>query len=102
MIFVYVTHPEKDGAQSLAKLLLENKLIACANIFSVQSFYWWEGKIENDDEYVLILKTQEEKFDKISEFIKKNHPYTVPCIVKIAGQANNDFFHFIKTAISSG
>ena len=80
MISIYVTCKDKKEAEKLAKILLEKKLIACANIHPISSLYRWKGKIEHSKEYAMILKTKKNMFDEIKDEIKKNHSYDVPCI----------------------
>ena len=78
---VIVTIPEKD-AEPLAKMLLSQKICACVNIIKgIQSFFWWEGKIDQAQEVILIIKTKETLFAKLKEMIKNNHPYKVPEII---------------------
>jgi periplasmic divalent cation tolerance protein len=94
--FFYITNPSKEEAQKLAKHLLEKRLIAGANIFPVESMYWWDGKIAEEAEYALLAKTLDEKTKALEDEVKKMHPYTVPCIVKISVSSNKDFFEWIK------
>jgi len=101
MILVYITNPTKKDAQKVAKLLLENHLIGCANIFEIKSLYWWEGKIESSKEFVLIGKTIEKNYDKIKKKVKDIHPYKIPCILKIKAEANNKFLNWIKKETKS-
>src|SRR5262245_13494172 len=62
---VFVTAPEAD-AEKVARTLLEERLIACANLLKgVSSFYWWEGKIENSAETLLVLKTPVSKINNL-------------------------------------
>lgn len=83
-IFIYVTCPEKNVAEKIATVLVRKKLCACANIFSpVKSIYRWQGKVQSDQEQVLILKTELKKFSQIERTIKKLHPYECPCIVAL-------------------
>lgn len=77
---VYVTAANEKEAKYLATYLLKKHLIACANIFPVDSFYWWKGKIENDGEVALIMKTIKKHKDRIISEIKSLHSYEVPCI----------------------
>jgi len=78
---VFVTISEKDSGR-IAKVLVERKLAACINILSVQSIYRWNGKIEDEREHLLIIKTSESKIEQLKETIKEIHPYEVPeCIV---------------------
>ena len=68
LLFVYVTHPNLKEAKELAKKCLEEKLIACANIFPQGvSLYRWQGKVCEDQEWVLILKTDRKHFVPIGK-----------------------------------
>ncbi|MFW9929684.1 MAG: divalent-cation tolerance protein CutA [Candidatus Thorarchaeota archaeon] len=89
-IFVYITNPDKETAKRIAKILLQNKLIACANIYNIDSLYCWEEKIADEIEFVLIGKTVESKYDAIIEKVQKNHPYSIPCVIKIPLQEINE------------
>ncbi|MCM8786616.1 MAG: divalent-cation tolerance protein CutA [Candidatus Omnitrophica bacterium] len=80
-IVVFVTIPQND-AGDLSKMLLEEKVCACVNIIKdVDSFFWWEGKIDNSKEALLIIKTKESLFPKLMQLILNNHPYSVPEII---------------------
>ncbi len=81
--FVYITASSKEEAEKIAKHLLEKKLAACVNIFPIESYFWWEGKIEKADEYAMIVKTRAEKFAELRDEVKKVHSYSVPCICAI-------------------
>lgn len=90
MIFVYITNPDKKTALKISRELLKQKLIGCANIFPIESLYWWEGKIVEDKEYVLIAKTFDKNYEKIKKVVENIHPYSVPCILKIEIDKVND------------
>lgn len=79
MIF-FVTAPNNEVAQNLAFKLVENKIAACVNIIKpIISIYRWKDKIEKEEECLMIIKTAAP--EKLSEFVKMNHPYEVPeCI----------------------
>lgn len=89
-IFVYITNPNKEIAKKIAKELLENRLIACANLYSIDSLYWWKNKIVDEPEIVLIGKTTEDKYSEVKAYIEDNHPYSVPCIIQIPINRIND------------
>jgi len=95
-IFIYITNPSKEKAKEIARHLLEKKLIACANIFPIDSLYWWEGKVTEDNEFVLIAKTTENKFEKVKDEVRKIHPYKIPCIIKIPVSSNREYFDWLK------
>ena len=98
-IFVYITNPSKKHAEKIALHLLNKKLIACANIFPVQSLYFWKGGIEKSKEYVLIAKTIKENFEKIKEEVRKIHEYKIPLIAKIEVETNEEYENWIKEVI---
>jgi periplasmic divalent cation tolerance protein len=94
-VFIYITNPTKKVAKKIAKHLLQKRLIACANIFPINSLYWWEGKICDEKEFVLIAKTVEEKFEKIKKEVEKIHPFSIPCIVKIRVAPNEKYLDWL-------
>ena len=84
MYLVYVTFPSIDDAKRISRALIEQRLAACANIFPAhQSMYWWEGKVEENDEITVIYKTKPVVFDAFKELCEEMHPYDVPCIVAL-------------------
>jgi len=99
-VFIYVTCKDEQEARTIAKQLLENKQIACANFFPIKSMYWWENKINEDDEFVLIVKTKEELFKKVKEEVKKLHSYNVPCITKISVEPNSGYASWLDKQIN--
>jgi periplasmic divalent cation tolerance protein len=80
MIAVYIIFPDKNCAEKISRKLLEKKLVACANIYPVDSHYLWKDEIESSSEYVAIYKTQQPHFSTIEKLVVADHPYEVPCI----------------------
>ena len=79
---VYVTFPNDETARLICSCLLEENLIACANIFPPHiSLYRWEGKVNQESEVAVLLKTRFELFQKIQQKILSLHPYQCPCII---------------------
>ncbi|MEN2985512.1 MAG: divalent-cation tolerance protein CutA [Thermodesulfovibrionaceae bacterium] len=79
---VFVTVANEEEAAKIAKAIVEEKLAGCVNIVrNVRSIYLWQGKIEDESEVLMIIKTKAELFDKLSEKIKSIHSYTVPEII---------------------
>ena len=68
-------------ARKIMKNLLEKRLIACCQIQEINSCYWWNNRIEDEKEYLLIMKTKESLYNEIEKEILENHPYEVPEIV---------------------
>lgn len=84
MLIVLTTTPNTVEAEKLAEKLVAEKLAACVQVLPpMKSFYFWEGAIQKDTEHLLLIKTLEEKFVEIKEFIQRNHSYTVPEIVAV-------------------
>lgn len=95
---IFVTCPDKKGADKIVDALLKKKLIACANVVSnVKSKYWWKGKIESSDETLVIMKTKRRLFSATKKEIKALHPYDVPEIIcmRIA-EGSKDYLNWIK------
>jgi periplasmic divalent cation tolerance protein len=81
-IIAITTTPSKIEAEKIAKTLLEERLIACANIIGpVQSLFWWQGKIDEAQEHLILMKTRKDLFSKLSEKVKALHSYQVPEII---------------------
>jgi len=80
MFSITITCKDKKEAEKIAGILLDKKLIACANMFPVESHYLWKGKKELSDEYIVIGKTMKGKFAAIEKEVKKAHSYDVPFI----------------------
>jgi periplasmic divalent cation tolerance protein len=91
LAFFYITNPSKEEAKRIAKHLLDKRIIACANIFPIESMYWWEGKIIEGSEYVLIAKTSIANSHALEEVVTSIHPYKVPCIIRLPASANAVF-----------
>src|SRR5215218_6172408 len=84
MLVVLTTTPDAEEAERLARIIVTDKLAACVQILSkMTSVYFWEGRVNSEQEHLLLIKTLEEKFDALSEFIQKNHSYDVPEIIAI-------------------
>ena len=91
MTLVYITCKDKKEAETISMHLLKKRLIACANIFPIKSMYWWDKKIVNGNENVVIAKTNNKNFENVVREVKKIHSYTIPCILKIDASANEDY-----------
>ncbi len=98
-IFIYITNPSKEEARKIAKYLLKKKLIACGNIFPINSLYWWEGEIADENEFVLIAKTMEANFEKVKNEVEKIHSYTCPCVIRIPVSSNEKYFDWLRSEV---
>lgn len=83
-LFLYVTAPDRETADAIAKALIEDGACACVNIIpGMISVYRWEGRIERAEECVLIVKTAEKSAGRCRDLITSLHPYDVPAIAAI-------------------
>lgn len=95
--FYYVTTKTKDEAKGIAKALLQKKYIAGANIFPLESLYWWKDEICEEEEFALVMQSTEDNFAKIEEVVKTLHCYEIPCIVSFAvTHSSGDFLSWIE------
>ena len=94
----FVTVPNIEEGKRIAKILVENKLAACVNIIQkIFSIYWWKGKIEEDNEYLLIIKTIEENSETIIQKINQVHSYDTPeCIGFKIDRGSEKYLNWIK------
>ena len=83
-IIIIVTTASKEEAETIVQRLLEARLIACANIVGlVSSHFHWSGKIEKAEEYLILMKSRKDLFEKLSETVKALHSYEVPEILAL-------------------
>lgn len=79
---VFVTVGNVEEASKIGRALVEEKLIACVNIIpQIHSIYWWKGKICDDQECLLIMKTRSSLFPSLKDRIRRLHSYEVPEII---------------------
>ncbi len=102
-ITVLVTTQDQNEARAISHAVLNEKLAACVNIIKdIESFFWWEGKIDRAEECLLIMKTRKELFRPLEAVVKKNHSYSVPEIIAlpvVAGQ--EDYLSWIKDTVQA-
>lgn len=90
---IYVTAATRDEALGLARALLEARLVACANVLDgATSLYWWEGRIAEEREAVMICKTRSELVEAVIARVKALHSYSCPCVVAVPIAAGNPEF----------
>jgi len=81
---VLITAPAGGAAKTIAKDLVDHQLAACVNVIrGVESVYRWEGRIEDDTEDLLMVKTTSERMDDLTARIAEIHPYSVPEVVAL-------------------
>ncbi len=79
VLLAFCTAPDESSAKALADALLERRLAACVSrLPGVRSSYRWQGRIEQADEVLLLIKTTRERFAELREAVQALHPYEVP------------------------
>ena len=99
MALIYITFPTEEEAVKTSMHLLEKKLIACSNIHPTRSIYRWKGKLQDEKEFAIIAKTKEKNYEKIKKEVKKLHSYSVPCILKIDAEANEEYKQWVNQEV---
>jgi len=82
-VIIVSTFPSKQSVTSIANKLVKKKLAACVNITNISSIYAWNGKIENQSEYLALFKTSKKNQSKLKKELQKLHPYDIPEIAEI-------------------
>lgn len=97
----YVTAPSEEAAKRLAKGLVEQRLAACVNVVpNVTSIYRWDGKIQEDAEVMLIIKTKTDLVDALSKYVQANHSYEVAEVISTKIENGNEsYLRFVHNAI---
>jgi len=89
----------REDALKMASSLLDAKLVACANMAQVASFYDWDGERCEAGEFLLRVKTRIVLERECVEFIKMNHPYKVPMITAIVKKVNAEYVDWVVSSV---
>lgn len=100
---VMVTAPDKDVARGLADAALRDRLVACANIVpGLESHFWWNGKIENASECLILFKTLHKKVKGLREIVRQRHPYEVPeFLVLYLPEGDANYLAWIRSSVDA-
>ncbi|MCX7995818.1 MAG: divalent-cation tolerance protein CutA [candidate division WOR-3 bacterium] len=83
-IQIFTTVEKKEDAEKIARSVVEKRLGGCVQILGpIKSTYWWKGKIETAEEYLCIVKSKKDLYDKLEKAIKEIHPYETPEIIAL-------------------
>lgn len=84
-LVIFCTVPDEDIAIKISNNLVNERLAACCNIVrGIRSIYAWEGQVCDDSEYLLIIKTKKNVYNKLEDKINNIHPYNVPEIIAVS------------------
>ena len=101
-IIVLVTTASKHEAEEIVQHLLGDKLIACGNIVGpVTSFFRWSGSVERAEEFLVLMKTRRDLFQRLSEVVKTLHSYEVPEILAVpVVEGPRDYLEWLASCLS--
>ncbi len=80
---VMTTYSDEEVGEKIINALLEKQLAACIQVQSVNSYFFWEGKVNNEAESLLFIKTKHSLYKDVERCIKDNHSYDVPEIIEL-------------------
>ena len=94
---ILTTEVDKKNASKLANLLLEEKLIPCVTFKNIESYFWWEGNINQSQEVQLMIKCKKENVNNVCNKIAEWHSYEIPEIIYFRVSANKKYNHWVNS-----
>lgn len=96
-MYAIVTTCSPSDAKNILTQLLQQRLVACGNIFpAVRSMYWWEGKIQDDEEAYVFMETTDDNLDAALHALSEFHPYDVPKILHWQPNGNTSYTDWLE------
>ena len=97
-LLISTTFESRADAGTMATILLEKRLIACAQISGpVSSSYWWQGKIVSSEEYLLVMKSDESLYSELEQVIRESHPYeTAEIVATVITQLSEEYRQWLE------
>ncbi len=99
-VIILTTVSSREDAERIARTIVSEKLAACVSIVDgVSSVYWWEGRVEEEKELLLIIKTSIDKLLELTRRLREIHPYRVPEILVLPVAAGlPDYLTWVEEA----
>src|SRR5436190_5120515 len=98
---IYVPCGGEQEATRIARTLLDERLIACANVYQSRSLYRWQGQIADETEWMLICKTTPDRATEAERRVLELHSYEVPCVLQIVpGHANPAYGAWVENEVA--
>ena len=89
-LVVLVTAPSAEKAAEIGRAVVTGRLAACASVLpGIRSIYWWEGRVQDEPEALLVLKTTRARFEALRDRVLALHPYQVPEVVALPIEAGS-------------
>jgi periplasmic divalent cation tolerance protein len=97
---VYITAANLEESRKIGKTLVDERLAACVNFFPIQSIFRWKEKIDEANEFGMIVKTKSTKIKEIEQRVKELHSYEIPCVVSFRmDEGSDDYFKWIEESV---
>ena len=94
---ILTTEADKKNASKLANLLLKEKLIPCVTFKNIESYFWWEGNINQSQEVQLMIKCKKENVHNVCKQIVEYHSYEIPEIIYFRVSANKNYHYWMNS-----
>ena len=100
-ILILTTTGTRDEAQKIARALVEQQLAACVNILpQIHSIYRWQGKVDEADECLLLIKTVASNFERVRDTIRQLHSYDLPeCLSLAIDNGSSEYLNWIADSV---
>ncbi len=90
---IYVTTSSDEEARRIGAAVVAERLAACANLLpAITSLFWWEGRVQEDREVAIILKTRADLVARLTDRVRELHSYECPCVVALPIAGGNQAF----------
>jgi len=100
-VVVLVTAADPEEAGRIGRALVDERLAACANLVSsIASAYWWQGRVEESGEALVILKTRQDLLERLIQRVRALHSYSVPEVIALPIIGGNpDYLQWIDDSV---
>ena len=86
---VMCTAPSREVAAELARAIVADRLAACVQLMPIDSWYVWDGEVQEEPEVLLLIKTRADRFGALEAHVVARHPYDVPELVQLSVTAGS-------------
>jgi periplasmic divalent cation tolerance protein len=95
------TYASREEAEKNLKHFLERRLVGCGHVTEVHSAYWWENKIHQENEWLLKVKTTNERAPFVLEEVKRHHSYELPYIALTSVTVTHDYRDWLSSVVNT-
>ena len=100
LLLLITTAPNRLLAKKIAKLVIKRKLAACASMKEISSFYKWKGRIKQDEEIEITIKTTYENLDELTKVLKEQITYEVPQLIYKSFDSEIKYLDWVKESVN--